>query len=88
MERAEIASAPADAEARGDRVQAGGAIEVAVGQRVEDVEAGDPAATAIMRRPGAQPKSPRTAIQAPAGPEAIARPRKRWQRNVKRFVNE
>jgi len=44
--------------------------------------------TASIRRPGTSPNEPRTAIQAPAGPDAMARPRARWQSAVKRLVSE
>jgi hypothetical protein len=41
----------------------------------------------ISQRAGAA-MSPRTAIQAPPGPAAMARPRKMWHSQVKRLVYE
>ena len=57
-------------------MQAGAAIEVTVGQGVRTSKPPVRVATAIVGEPGAR-QSAAGGRPAPAGPEAIARPRKR-----------
>ena len=85
VQRARAGERAALAEARRPRVQALLAVDLDVEERVEEVEAGDPGATAAPSAHACHGRSPVIATQAPTGASPSTAPSQRWQSQVNRF---
>ena len=85
VRRVQQARAPedaADAEARRHRMEPLATVDVHVEQRVEEVEAGDPAATAPPSSHASSGSVPVIATHAPIGASPSTAPSQRWQSHV------